>query len=223
MAISDNDTKLLWGRAAGICSNPSCEEDLTAVLTQSSSYNVGEMAHIIAKSERGPRSVDGGGSDSYKNLILLCPTCHRRIDKSPDGTFAVELLHEWKRDHESSIRSKGSGVKFEKVKELKVQISRFLLENEIIWKEFGPESQVAKEDPGSNSYRIWNLRKLDTIIPNNQKIINMIESNVWLLSSVDYSEYLLFKNHATSFEANQHSRLDKYATFPKSFSEVFSG
>lgn len=222
MSISDNDTKLLWGKAAGICSNPSCKEDLTAILMQSGSYNVGEMAHIIARSEKGPRGVSGGGSDSYENLILLCPTCHRHIDKSPDGTFSVDLLHKWKQDHESSIRSKGSEMKFEKVPELKTQVSRLLLENEMIWKEFGPESKVAKEDSGSNSYQIWNLRKLDTIIPNNQKIVNMIESNVALLSSDAYREYLLFKNHVTSFEANQHSRLDKYTTFPKSFGEVFS-
>jgi hypothetical protein len=49
MPISDNDVKLLWGRAAGICSNPTCRADLTVLLDKSNNYNIGEMAHVIAK------------------------------------------------------------------------------------------------------------------------------------------------------------------------------
>jgi tetratricopeptide (TPR) repeat protein len=104
VAISDNDYKLLWGRAAGICSKPDCRKDLTVILENRPSYNVGEMAHIIAKKPDGPRGIAEGGSDAYDNLILLCPTCHRLVDKATEGTFPVEILHEWKAQHEQSIR-----------------------------------------------------------------------------------------------------------------------
>jgi len=221
MSISDGDIKLLWGRAAGICSNPTCQLDLTKILTQSDNYIVGEMAHVIAKSENGPRGISGGGSDSYENLILLCPTCHRHIDKSPMGTYTVEQLHEWKQSHESSIRAKNRELKFSSINELKTEITRLLLENNMLWTDWGPQSQIAREDPGSNSFNIWNLRKLDTIIPNNQKIINMIESNKSLLDSAEYEVFLQFKNHATSFEEHQYNRLDNYPIFPQSFSEIF--
>ncbi|AWF80358.1 HNH endonuclease [Microbulbifer sp. A4B17] len=221
MAISEADSKLLWGRAAGICSNPSCRADLTALLLESNSYNIGEMAHIIARSEDGPRGETGGGSDKYSNLILLCPTCHRHVDKSPEGTFTVEQLHQWKNDHENTIRHRMSEVVYENVEELKREVSNLLTENHMIWKEYGPQSEVAKEDPGSNLYKIWNLRKLDTVIPNNQKIINVIEANMKLLDTDDYKAFLLFKNHATSFEANQYCRLSSYTLFPETFSEKF--
>lgn len=221
MAISEADGKLLWGRAAGICSNPSCRTDLTAILQESNSYNVGEMAHIIARSEVGPRGEEGGGSDKYPNLILLCPTCHRHIDKSPEGTFTVEQLHRWKSDHEYAIRLRMSEVAYESIDELKGAVSKILMENHLIWEEYGPQSKVAKEDPGSNSYKIWNLRKLDTVIPNNQKIINMVEANMNLLDADDYKAFLLFKNHATSFETNQYCRVSSYALFPEVFSERF--
>jgi hypothetical protein len=221
MAISEADGKLLWGRAAGICSNPSCKADLTSILQEPNSYNVGEMAHIIARSEDGPRGESGGGSDKYANLMLLCPTCHRHIDKAPDGTYTVEQLDKWKRDHESAIRHRMSEAIYENITELKGEVAKLLMQNRIIWEQYGPESSIARKDPGSNSYKIWNYRKLDTVIPNNQKINNMIEANIKLLNADDYKSFLLFKNHATSFEANQYCRVSSYALFPAEFSEKF--
>ena len=220
LAISDPDTKMLWGRAAGICSNPACKADLTGLVEQGN-YNVGEMAHIIAKSAKGPRGAGAGGSDSYENLILLCPTCHRHIDKSPDGTYTVEQLNSWKKQHEETIRARASELRFSDRRELVEAVSRLLIENRSIWMEHGPESIPAQNDFGSNAHRIWNLRKLDTVIPNNNKIINMIENNASLLGASDYQEFINFKNHAKSFEQNQYSRLDQYVTFPQSFAKAF--
>jgi len=221
MAISDADSKLLWGRAAGICSNPGCRADLTAVLEERRSYNVGEMAHVIAKKEKGPRGVEGGGDDTYENLLLLCPTCHRHIDKAPEGEFTVDQLLEWKHQHEREIRSLGSEKKFKSLKELKQAVGRLLLENRMIWEEYGPNSEAAN-DPGSNSQQVWDIRKPKTIFPNNQNIVNMISANVDLLSGEEYRLFLIFKSHVVSFEANHYSRLDRYTLFPAEFGEVFS-
>src|SRR6185312_13137244 len=98
---------------------PHCRADLTVLLQGSGSYNVGEMAHIIAKSPDGPRGVAGGGADAYENLILLCPTCHRKIDKAPEGEYPVELLCAWKSEHESAIREAGQRRTFDSVSALK--------------------------------------------------------------------------------------------------------
>ena len=220
MAISDPDTKMLWGRAAGICSNPSCRADLTSLVEQGN-YNVGEMAHIIARSPEGPRGSGSGGSDSYENLILLCPTCHRHIDKSPDGTYTSEQLHNWKKEHENQIRASASEIRFKKREELFETVSKLLIENRSIWMEYGPESIPAQNDPGSNSYKIWDLRKLDTVIPNNNKVVNMIENNSGLLTAEEYQEFINFKMHTKSFEQNQYTRLDHYTTFPQSFARIF--
>lgn len=220
MAVSDPDLKLLWGRAAGICSNPQCRADLTVLLEKAKDYNVGEMAHVIAKSEAGPRGIEGGGSDAYSNLILLCPTCHTHIDKSPEGTFTVEQLQAWKQEHEKEIRT-GIDIQFDSIAELKQEIAKLLIENHILWEKLGPSSDTALEDPGSNLHKQWDLKKLDTIIPNNNKIIRLIECNSGLIAAEDYRAFLLFKNHASSFEANQYHRLDHYETFPKEFSEAF--
>jgi hypothetical protein len=222
MAISDADSKLLWGRAAGICSNPTCRQDLTKILEGGEGYNVGEMAHIIAKKPTGPRANGEAGPDTYSNTVLLCPTCHRRIDKAPPGEYPEEMLHEWKAQHEAAIRQLGSSFRFRILPELKDAVARLLRENHHVWKEFGPKSEIAEKDPGSNAYVLWNFRKLDTIIPNNSRIVNMIESNIELLTVAEHAEFLKFKSHAIAFERHQYGRLDAYPLFPTSFGEAFA-
>ncbi len=221
MPISDADYKLLWGRAAGICSNPGCQTDLTVILESGNGFNVGEMAHVIARNKGGRRAEKSKGSDSYANLILLCPMCHRRIDKTTEGQYTVKMLHEWKRQHEERIRKLGTTEIFETISALKRAVTRALLENEQIWRELGPQSKIAQDQLGSNMYVLWNLRKLDRIIPNNSKIINMIEKNLGLVSDAEYAEYLQFKSHAGAFERHQYHRLDAYPQFPSSFAEAF--
>jgi HNH endonuclease len=220
MSITDNAAKLLWGRAAGICSNPSCRDDLTVLIEGARAFNIGEMAHVIARSAEGPRGDSAGGGDAYENLILLCPTCHRKIDKAPEGVYAVELLYQWKAEHERMIRSIGSNLSFLTRSELKVFVSRILAENKALWRTFGPASDVATNDPGSNLFEVWALRKLDRILPNNAKIINALERNFVLLNSSEAGAFLEFKNHAAAFERHQYQRLDTYPTFPLGFEQL---
>jgi hypothetical protein len=220
MAITDNTAKLLWGRAAGICSNPICRFDLTILIEGNRSFNVGEMAHVIARREGGPRGQTGGGSNEYENLILLCPTCHRLVDKAPVGEYTEEMLYGWKLEHELSIRAFGRNQIFGSIVELKSAVSRLLAENKAIWQHFGPSSDVARLDPGSNLHEVWTLRKLNTIVPNNTKILNIVEANFVLLNTEQSSVFIEFKIHATAFEQHQYQRLDFYPQFPAKFAEV---
>jgi len=110
MPMKDKDIKLLWGRSGNRCAI--CRKELSSDASYSSdTFPLGEQAHIIAKEAEGPR----GGSiltpeerDSYPNLILLCPTHHRLIDKS-EGDFPVEKLHIIKSSHELWIQSNLTG------------------------------------------------------------------------------------------------------------------
>ena len=222
MAISDSDAKILWGRAAGICSNPNCRRDLTVIFEQKGTYNVGEMAHIIARSPEGPRGNAKGGSDEYSNLILLCPTCHTAVDKAPAEQFPEAMLHKWKNEHEKSIRTAGKERSYKSLGELKKLVGPLLQENYALWRIFGPQSEIASADPGSNLHRVWTLRKLDRIVPNNQKIINVIEANQALLDAEALDAFIQFKLHAGAFEANQYGRVDSYPTFPQAFADNFT-
>jgi hypothetical protein len=48
------DVALLWGRAVGKCSAPGCDIQLTLDLRSTGRFIVGEHAHIIPRSPKGP-------------------------------------------------------------------------------------------------------------------------------------------------------------------------
>lgn len=222
MPISEADIKLLWGRAAGMCSRPGCGIDLTSLPEGRDAYTVGEMAHVIARSASGPRGDGKGGNDTYANLVLLCPTDHRHVDKAPDGEFPPELLHQWKNAHEKRIRALGSEQRYETITDLSKAVRALLAKNYAIWKSLGPRSSAAANDPSSNLHVIWELRRADSIVPNNRKIMNYIKANEHLLEDRQIAAFAEFCVHAEAYEAHVHSPVDAYPIFPVSFEEAFA-
>ncbi|NET24991.1 hypothetical protein [Okeania sp. SIO1I7] len=69
--------------------------------------------------------------------------------------------------------------------------------------------------------KVWKKRCLDTILPNNQKIIDLIEGNKgnfkypWEL----YRQMLRYKIHADSFQENClfEEKVNDYKLFPREF------
>lgn len=102
------DLKLLWGLAAARCAMENCRTTLVEEASASDPIAVvGEIAHIVAHTDNGPRGdslVPRNARDRYENLILLCPTCHTRIDGQP-GKYSVAELREIKSRHEAWVRS----------------------------------------------------------------------------------------------------------------------
>lgn len=221
MAINTIDIKILWGRAGGRCSKPGCGIDLTTLM-EGGGYVVGEMAHVIGSKPSASRGTPAGGSDSYHNLILLCPTHHTHIDKAPEGVYSVELLHKWKETHESVIASAGETPKYDSFEELRIAVARILAANKSVFDAVGPHSDTAKSDPTSNAFLIWELRRVDRILPNNQKIIKIIDANADLFDSVSVINVVeKFRTHVESYEGHVYHRLDSYTLFPSEFSEIF--
>ncbi|MCA0046667.1 HNH endonuclease [Mesorhizobium sp. B283B1A] len=220
MPIALPDTKILWGRAGGKCSNPKCRADLTKVVDGVPTFHIGEMAHVIAHSADGPRGQAEGGLDTYENLVLLCPNCHTAVDKAP-AAYSEDLLRGWKNGREEEVEQAGRNVRFENFDELRNYIGLLLAENHGIFSEVGPNSPIANEDPGSDAVEIWTARILDTILPNNIKILNSIGGNISLLSKEDVIAFLAFKKHALAYEQQQFGRTEFYPKFPSIFSERF--
>ena len=113
MSISEKDLKLLWSRSGGMCAFPSCKQRLTVDSSTSYQFHViGEQAHIVARSEDGPRGSSRltlEERDSYANSILLCPTHHSLIDKNTCD-FPAERLYKMKINHEAWACSRDSSL-----------------------------------------------------------------------------------------------------------------
>jgi len=221
MSINEKEIKKLWGLSAGRCSYPGCNEPCIRFFTGGSTI-IGEMAHVIAQSPDGPRGAPEGGADAYENLILLCPTHHTEIDKAPAGTFPPETLLNWKRQHEAQIRNAISAPAFTNLREMACQLKKLLIENHAAWSSYGPDSQAAKDNPLGNVYQIWVLRKLDTIVPNNRRINEIIRRNSSLFDADQYAKACLFIEHAEAFERNCYERIENAPQFPRQFDEVIN-
>jgi len=105
---SDRTLKLLWGRSAGHCAMADCRVELFAEATDYDPIVViGDMGHVAAASDEGPRAQANLGTadrNAYSNLILLCRHCHGKVDGQP-GFYTAARLHEIKQMHESWVRA----------------------------------------------------------------------------------------------------------------------
>src|SRR4051794_37444653 len=97
---SQRDIKLLFALSRNECAYPGCSNPIVADATEfDDAAVVGQMAHIVASSGRGPRgdaAFPPEELDREPNLLLLCGHHHALVD-AQDSTFTVEQLRAWKR------------------------------------------------------------------------------------------------------------------------------
>ena len=224
VSISDKDIKKLWGLASGLCSAPGCQQDCLPFLDLEDPTVIGEMAHVIPQSKDWTRGDGENVGDAiYENLILLCPTCHTKVDKAPAHVYPGDLLLRWKADHEA--RRFALGVpRCQNPAELARAIGRMLTENHLVWKQTGPESELAKQNPFSSGARIWAFQKLSTVIPNNNRIAQLLIAHQQLIPLGDWSACAAFIQHASAFEQSADHRMDSEAVprFPTDFVEFIA-
>jgi hypothetical protein len=97
--------KRLFALSGNQCARPSCG----TVLMSSDGVLIGEVAHICAESEGGPRwdaKLSEARRRDFDNLLLLCPTCHTLVDKD-SAAYKKSKLRKWKRDREARFEAIG--------------------------------------------------------------------------------------------------------------------
>ncbi|MBN5253306.1 HNH endonuclease [Serratia marcescens] len=231
MAISEKAIKILWSNAAGICSFSGCNEKLSvAEAAEGAPYTIGEMAHIKGNrpgSNRYDIEQPATERDSYENLILLCPTHHTLIDKVENvDRFSVEILHEMKSKHETSISNRLAVIKYESIDKLKDKISACLAESHQSWEQYGPLSDNAKKNPNSEQiYAIWISERLSIIVPNNREIVKILQENRELFSRGEQVLVSKFIQHAESYEkwVNDEIPYNAIQRFPLDFETLILG
>jgi hypothetical protein len=109
-------------------------------------------------------------------------------------------------------------------KDICIEISQLLSENELIWKNFGPNFKIAAINPlERTTFDIWNNRKKE-IFNNNDKILNLFYENESLFTSEERQIFIELKEHAFSFKTNNTTRLDStvYKVFPQHFTKLIN-
>lgn len=102
----EKDIKKLISKAGGRCCYRYNGEICKRLLYSNNSI-IGEKAHIVAVSKKGPRfdpDYNEATINSYENLMWMCPTHHTMIDKIDDiEIYTVELLLKMKEKHEKDV------------------------------------------------------------------------------------------------------------------------
>lgn len=102
--VKENTKVLLFALSAGRCEL--CNELLIKDRYTNQTVIWGEMAHIYAFSDGGPRSnIKQINKNDVTNLLLACPNCHEKIDKPIQERFyTAAFLKAAKLEHEKRIR-----------------------------------------------------------------------------------------------------------------------
>ena len=92
----------LYILSGNMCAMPDC----TTLLIDQDGTWIGEVAHIYAASDGGPRANSSLSSEDrrkFENLILLCSKCHKRIDFDVEQ-YPAKKLFQIKEEHEGPYR-----------------------------------------------------------------------------------------------------------------------
>lgn len=109
MSVTSIDNKnkfMLWAISGGRCQYRGCNKILHTDILTKRNFNQSYIAHIVADVAGGPRGCTTRSpllADDITNLMLLCDTHHRLIDRDDLIGNTETLLLEMKAEHENRI------------------------------------------------------------------------------------------------------------------------
>lgn len=216
----------LFSASAGHCQNPGCLAPLFPS-EMGGSKHIAEMAHVIPHGEAGPRHQDRPDEDfdphAFENLILLCPTCHTKIDKDPEG-FPRNILLDWKEKHLGSLAAKQGIRAYEDRATVRAVIGEVMAENKAIWEKFAPEDGSDFEfDPESETAATWDQRVRSVILPNHFRALAIIHANLELATDEERRSFADYQEHVRGLSERHICGAAGRATkFPSEMEYIFS-
>ena len=200
-AIAENVKRRLWAESMGRCMNPDCRAELFI-----KNSDIMEKAHIGAYYETE--------DNSYENLIVLCPNCHKKFDKT--GFIDENIVKQWKEIRRNELE-KFFSVELSSFDQLKEKVVPFLSENYSIYKSYylsGNKSLWDKFEP--------------QILSNNEKLKLLFENNRTLFQQHSYKEYSnleLIQKFITHVDEFKITRYDgeklREVLFPQEINSIF--
>ncbi len=102
-SYSDSTLKKLWGLSGNRCAL--CKIETIITMIDGKPEPIAEMAHISGLNPDSPRynpEMEDKERNSYENIILLCPTCHEKVDRDVER-YTEEFLIGKKEEHEKWV------------------------------------------------------------------------------------------------------------------------
>lgn len=221
------ETRLrLFSRASGYCQKPDCLEPLFPI-EMGGDKHIAEVAHVIPHGQAGPRHEDRPDGnfdpDAFENLILLCPTCHTKIDKDP-SSFPRNILLDWKESHLANLAAKQGIRTYDDRAEVRTAVAGIMAENKIIWDKFAPEHGSDFEyNPESEAAKGWSQRMRSVILPNHYRVQAIIKANLGLATEGERRTFAEYQEHVRGLSERHVCGVSGRAIrFPEAMEGLFS-
>jgi hypothetical protein len=202
-ASPDEKTKReLWASCGGYCQRPECRTSLFVEMADRARIAIGEMAHVFAASDAGPRQdpqMTKAERGAFDNLIMLCPTCHTLVDKSEDR-FPDATILSWKREHMRCIADVLGTPTFDSRASARRWLEERLRANRIVHQQYGPHGEH-RFDPESELAGVWRRKVVEHIIPVNRRILAALDANTELLRPGERDVRERLRQHVDDLES----------------------
>ncbi|WP_176885124.1 HNH endonuclease [Dyadobacter soli] len=212
----------LFADSAGYCQNPDCNVNLFLTVGQTE-FHIAEMAHIISAGQGGPRtnqSTSEQEKGDFSNLILLCPTCHTKIDKA-EQEYPEIIIKEWKKHHSEKINSVFNIKQFKNRTTARQAIVPILNENKAVFDIYGPLTDY-RYNPESEIPKLWLSKIQQIILPNNRKLLRVLDNNYTLISDIEAKTVEIFRQHVLDLEAKHINQEEiEVLKFPSQLHLIF--
>lgn len=223
--LTDDQDRQLFAESAGTCLLCNTPLFASSPLRQRS-ISIAERAHVVAHSAEGPRGDPTVSAEHLRdpaNIVLLCPTCHTKVDKAPVAYPPATLLAT-KARRAGAVALIGGAPIFGSREQARHAVELLLERNGATFRAFGP-------DPGDGSLGTaeqaanWSERVLDDIVPGSELIVAIVETNPDLATPGDRSAAALLRLHAKDL-SDKHRRGEITAPalrFPEAAMAIFAG
>jgi predicted nucleotidyltransferase len=93
------------------------------------------------------------------------------------------------------------------------RILPLLIENSYVFKTFGPNSSAAETEPLRSDLTLWKQARIDYLLPNNEKIANLINDNKELIPENNKELFQKLLSHIYAFKKHVENENFDYSEF----------
>lgn len=211
----------LFASSAGYCQNPNCSNELF-VDAGDKNIHIAELAHVFAANDGGPRAdpmLSEKDRGAFENLIVLCANCHTKVDKAPEA-YPDSMMLGWKRDHAKRLQGLFGVIQFDNRIVARQAVEPLLTENRTVFDKYGPHIDAAM-NPESGAAEQWKRKMLTRILPNNRRLLAILDANRNLLLDEEKMILELFRQHIDDLEAFHIAGIQEDGSrFPSEMSKI---
>lgn len=185
----------LFCASGGYCQNPRCHAELFKA-TENGVVHIAEMAHVFAANAEGPRPPGEMSEEergAFENLIVLCSSCHTEVDKA-EQNYPPEVLLDWKASHQASLQKTFGAERYANRADVRQIIEPLLAKNRALFEALNPNLPYS-QNPESEIAGKWQTAVRSSIIPNNRRVLAILDTNRYLMNQEEKTVLEEFRQH----------------------------